>query len=967
MSRTWLKNWFTKGARRPAARFSPRVTELEARDVPATFYVDPNAPSHPAGGTNVFFNFGQPGQIAVPLADVVPDIVSAITAANANPGTDTIQLAAQSDPFFVNEPANTPAVISGSVNIIGSGTGASLVQTSNGVDQIGAVLEANGAVTVNFSNLTFFGGSSGFVGGAGTVAAGDTRTGVFVRYQGGATGTINNVAFGGIFNDNPTPFGGFGALATGAGTTLTIQNSTFGNIGRVGASADAGATLNLFGDTYTGKGAGSYTDVFGQYTNGATGAVSGNRVTGNSGIAPDGSTSAALTVSQGGGAAASVQAYGNTFSGNLNGVVVGDNAADTSTATLSYNNILGNFTGVGANPPTGTAIDASHVWWGAASGPFNATTNPSGAGNPVADRVTFAPLATSANPVLSAPTLPAYLAAAFPPPVVSPAVIANAAEPSTQGTIRFTRTGGDQTVPVTINYTVSGSAVSGVDFQPLPGSVTIPANQAFADVHIIPIDNTVVNPTRTVTLTVAAGTGYTGVGNAATAFIVDNDAAASTASVSVTGTANATQGSPGSFTVTRTGGDQTQPLTVTYTVAGTAVPGTNYTALSGSVTIPANQTSATIPVTALTTGPSGTTTVVLTLSAGPNYTASPNAATVTVTGPTSPPPPPAVGLSKEFAAGPDNGGAPVASLYNPDGTLRFTQTVFAGNATGGVRVAAADVNGDGVADLIVGTGPGVPTQVRVIDGVTQATITVITPFEPAFLGGVFVAAGDLNGDGKADIVVTPDEGGGPRVIVFDGTTFAPIANFFGIDDPNFRGGARAAVGDINGDGHPDLVVAAGFGGGPRVAFFDGTTITNPAGPTKLINDIFVFEQTLRNGVFVAAGDMNGDGKADLIVGGGPGGGPRVLALSGAGLMAGQADQSPALANFFAGDPNNRGGVHVAAKNLDGDNLADLVVGGGPSGGDEVFSYLGSTFVNGVAPTHFAFPAFGGFPGGVFVG
>ena len=128
----------------------------------------------------------------------------------------------------------------------------------------------------------------------------------------------------------------------------------------------------------------------------------------------------------------------------------------------------------------------------------------------------------------------------------------------------------------------------------------------------------------------------------------------------------------------------------------------------------------------------------------------------------------------------------------------------------------------------------------------------MAPFEAAFTGGVYVAAGDLTGDGVAELVITPDEGGGPRVRVFDGAGFGQVADFFGIDDPNFRGGARAAVGDVNGDGAGDLIVAAGFGGGPRVAGFDGRSLA-VGRRTRLFADFFAFEQGLRNGVFVAAG------------------------------------------------------------------------------------------------------------------
>src|SRR5262249_27902582 len=324
------------------------------------------------------------------------------------------------------------------------------------------------------------------------------------------------------------------------------------------------------------------------------------------------------------------------------------------------------------------------------------------------------------------------------------------------------------------------------------------------------------------------------------------------------------------------------------------------------------------------TGQSGTATITLTVQDGGGLTAS-DTFVLTVTVPPPPPPPPFVAY-QQFAVGTDAGGAPTARLFNPDGTERFTQSVFDPSFTGGVRTAAGDFTGDGVADLVVGTGPGVATRVQVIDGKTKAVIFDTAPFEAAFTGGVYVTAGDLTGDGRADLVITPDQGGGPRVAVYRGGDFARVANFFGIDDANFRGGARSAVADLNGDGRADLVVAAGFGGGPRVGAFDGTSLGGT--PRHLFGDLFVFGPTLRGGGGVTAGDLKGDGSADLIVGGGPGGGPRVLALSSQDLLSGRADHSQTLANFFAGNVENRGGVRVAVKDLDGDAKADLVVGDG---------------------------------------
>lgn len=206
-----------------------------------------------------------------------------------------------------------------------------------------------------------------------------------------------------------------------------------------------------------------------------------------------------------------------------------------------------------------------------------------------------------------------------------------------------------------------------------------------------------------------------------------------------------------------------------------------------------------------------------------------------------------------------------------------------------------------------------------------------------------------------------------RVRVYrNGNSNDVLADFFGIDDVNFRGGARASVGDINGDGRADLVVAAGFEGGPRVAAYNGRTVASQA-PVRLFNDFFAFEETLRNGVYVTVGDIDGDGKAEIIAGGGPGGGPRITIYSGATLLA--TNELRPIANFFAGDESSRNGVRLAVTDIDGDSVMDLLVGTAPGVAGQVLVYRSMDLVSLSQPqpdrTITTFED--DFTGGVFVG
>ena len=239
------------------------------------------------------------------------------------------------------------------------------------------------------------------------------------------------------------------------------------------------------------------------------------------------------------------------------------------------------------------------------------------------------------------------------------------------------------------------------------------------------------------------------------------------------------------------------------------------------------------------------------------------------------------------------GNAPVVAVFDPT-TNQQTLTInaFDPSFTGGVNVAVGDVTGDGTPDVVAGAGAGGGPTVEVFDGTTGALLKTLTAGDASSRAGVSVATADVTGDGKAEIVVGSILNGTPVVQVLsyaDGS----VLNSFSV----FPGAASVSVaaGDVNGDGTPDVIAGAGTGGGPQVTAFDGNTCT-------VIFNRFAFEDTFRGGVGVSAADLNGDQKADVIVGAGATGGPHVAVFSG-------ADQS-VMRSFFAADDAARDGVRA---------------------------------------------------------
>jgi hypothetical protein len=268
-------------------------------------------------------------------------------------------------------------------------------------------------------------------------------------------------------------------------------------------------------------------------------------------------------------------------------------------------------------------------------------------------------------------------------------------------------------------------------------------------------------------------------------------------------------------------------------------------------------------------------------------------------------------VNAQLVTGPGFGHVPQVRVIEPGGGER-TFLAYDPIFLGGVRIALGDVNGDGVRDIVTAPGPGGGPHIRIWNGVDLTEIAGFLAYDQAFTGGVWVAVGDVDGDGHADIVTGAGPGGGPHVRIWSGATFAEIGGFFAYN-PAFGGGVRVATGDVDGDGREDIVTGPGPGGGPHVRVWSGADLSELAG-------FFAYDPAFGGGVSVAAGDVDGDGLADIITGAGPGGGPHLRIWSGA--------TSTEIGGFFAFDPAFMGGISVGVVDLTTDGRVDIVAGAG---------------------------------------
>ncbi len=223
----------------------------------------------------------------------------------------------------------------------------------------------------------------------------------------------------------------------------------------------------------------------------------------------------------------------------------------------------------------------------------------------------------------------------------------------------------------------------------------------------------------------------------------------------------------------------------------------------------------------------------------------------------------------EFLSGAGKGGAPRVKVFNDNNNVMKSFYVYETSFNGGVNVAAGDVDGDGVDEIITGTGPGSRPHVKAIklDGTVLSSFNA---YQTTFRGGVNVAAGDVDGDGVDEIITGPARGAGPHVKVFEPSGM--LRDSFYSYSTSTTGGVDVAAADITGTANAEIITGAGPGVKTRVGIFSGSGV-------KILGFI-AYGDSFTGGVKVSAGNVRtGSAKAEILTVPANGGSPLVKLYS----------------------------------------------------------------------------------------
>lgn len=249
----------------------------------------------------------------------------------------------------------------------------------------------------------------------------------------------------------------------------------------------------------------------------------------------------------------------------------------------------------------------------------------------------------------------------------------------------------------------------------------------------------------------------------------------------------------------------------------------------------------------------------------------------------------------EIVVGAGVGSEPLVQIFRTDGTRLKTFYAFSRTFKGGVRVAVGDTDGNGIAEIFTAPGPGTGPEIRLFDG-NGVQIGGGLAYAPGFVGGIHLAAADMDGDGRDDIVTAPGPGGGPHIRIFDGRMNNLGLDYFAYDALMRDGVTVAAIRSPEG---PSLVTAVESWDMPLVR----TWVRDASGGRiRVATEFLAFDAASKSGLRVGSFDYDNDGNDEIVAARNGGAWPEVRIFDRWGTKA---------AGYLLHDPTYRGALSFA--------------------------------------------------------
>lgn len=269
----------------------------------------------------------------------------------------------------------------------------------------------------------------------------------------------------------------------------------------------------------------------------------------------------------------------------------------------------------------------------------------------------------------------------------------------------------------------------------------------------------------------------------------------------------------------------------------------------------------------------------------------------------------------ELITAPGKGYKPLIRLYDSSGHLINQFMFYAETMKSGLNMAADDIDGDGRVEIITVPKTGASPQIRIFDSYGHLE-SQFYAYAKSFRGGVNIALADTDHDGCSEIITVPESNGGPEVRIFekDGT----LVSHFWAYSSAIRGGYNLSIGDVNEDGFADIIITPKAGLGPQVAMFEGNG--------TLIRRFFAYAGTFRGGLHVSVGDVNADGINEIIATPESKAGPHLRVFNTSGVLQSQ---------FYAYSNKLRGSFTSFIADVNADGINEIITAPGQGMGPHV--------------------------------